>query len=665
VSVYNPVYRVEIWSGSTLRHAFGLNATKYVNSLRVKPGMTTTIGSFEITVPDADLTNNPGMYNNVLPFEDVSIWLGYNQISWAMMDLDSYAGQYYVYIPTADVSKFSVGQQVILRDDDSGPEIKTIAEINAAPGYLKMTEHLSDNYTTGANGKVYEAPDFSGKIETIKSSLDPDQGWVRTFIGRDYGECFHRVIKREAFNTGSTVIVQNIRNNCTGSIYGGLSTSNASIETDTQTGSLTLDNDSCQKGIKEISDFVNRDFYVDTNKVLHWFTRQSQTGSETYTTGSNIFDYTVTKDMSNVINDIYVFGTRNSAGITGSDIPVNHDDWTEADLTGWLAYINSGSGDVAASSGSSDIYKATGSRSINASDSHDFYSTYTYTVTLRKTLPSTVRLSSGDILHLYCGLYNNSNAGPNATNGPTQYLRLETSTSNYFECKLERSYGSADGPTWKEYNINVGATNEGVSTTGSTETNTGSYKWRRVGNPDWFNINSFAYIQVVTPNATNFGLVNYLDGFYLGTKFQYRTGSTSSQTAYGYRPYIYTDERLTSNEYCQNKAGTLLAAGSTPVTQIQLTTTGSPALQTGNRHQINIGSENISDYYELIDIEHNYEGGEFRTTCTFTDKKELRLIVPIINYPVQKAQETLSWWDVLLRQFTRFGPGPYKQYSSP
>jgi len=596
VSVYNPVYRVEIWSGSTLRHAFGLDSTKYVNSLRVKPGMTTTIGSFEITVPDADLTNNPGMYNNVLPFEDVYIWLGYT----------------------------NTGSSALLK----------------------------------------------GKIETIKSNLDPSRGWVRTFIGRDYGECFHRVIKREAFNTGSTVIVQNIRNNCTGSIYGGLSTSNTYIETDTQAGSLTLDNDSCQKGIKEISDFVNRDFYVDTNKVLHWFTRQSQTGSEIYTTGSNIFDYKVTKDMSNVINDIYVFGIRDPAGMTGSDWPTNHDDWTDtgsASLYMWESYVNSGSGNTYIFPGMYALEPATGSAALRTA--FDVVVGYPATGSFLCHITgsgssiwqkSSLMISDNDVLHFYFGT-ESTIGGITCSN---HRVRLETDQNNYFECLLENPTTSGT-VAWAERTINLGPTHEGISTTGSANQTTGSYKWQVVGNPDWFNINHLRVLCVGSVGAGSSTLILTIDGVYFGTKFQYHTGSTSSQTTYGYRPYVYTDERLTSNEYCQNKAGTLLAAGSTPVTQIQLTTTGSPALQIGNRHQIVIGAENISGYYELIDIEHNYEAGEFRTTCTFTDKKELRTIVPIINYPVQKAQETLSWWDVLLRQFTRFGPGPYKQYSSP
>jgi hypothetical protein len=664
VSVYNPVYRVEIWSGSTLRHAFGLNATKYVNSLRVKPGMTTTIGSFEITVPDADLTNNPGRYNDVLPFEDVNIWLGYQTISSSIIKNNAYAGQPYVALNLGEGHRFFIGQTVILKDDDSGPETKIILDIDygkTTTDFLQMTTDLLADYTTGANAKVYASPNFSGKIETIKSNLDPSRGWVRTFIGRDYGECFHRVIKREAFNTGSTVIVQNIRNNCTGSIYGGLSTSNASIETDTQTGSLTLDNDSCQKGIKEISDFANRDFYVDPSKVLHWFTRQSQTGSETYTTGSNIFDYTVTKDMSNVINDIYVFGIRDPAGITGSDVPVNHDDWTEGDTTGWTGRIISGSGPAGGQSitvyGDNTLGHATGSGSIHAG--MPWSGTYdSYVIWIRKQLPTTLFLTSEDVLHLYFGFSKDDIHYVYTT------IRLETDENNYFQTTLgeinSQWYANAFRP---ELTINLGPRYEGNSVTGSLDTFTGSYKWTRVGNPDWFNIQYFKLIGSGSHLSYPFSVST--DGLYFGVRFQYHTGSTSSQTTYGYRPYIYTDERLNNTQYCQNKAGTLLAAGSTPVTQIRLTTTGSPALQIGNRHQINIGSENISGYYELIDLEHNYEAGEFRTTCTFTDKKELRTIVPIINYPVQKAQETLSWWDVLLRQFTRFGPGPYKQYSSP
>ena len=47
-----PSYRFDFYSGSTLLHRFGEGYTNKVSSWRIKPGLTTAIGSFEVEIPD-------------------------------------------------------------------------------------------------------------------------------------------------------------------------------------------------------------------------------------------------------------------------------------------------------------------------------------------------------------------------------------------------------------------------------------------------------------------------------------------------------------------------------------------------------------------------------------------------------------------------------------
>lgn len=582
MSVLEPVYRVEIWSGSTLRHAFGLNTAKYISSLKVKPGMTATIGSFEISIPDVDIiSNNPGLYKDVQVFDDSYIWLGYN----------------------------NTGSLALLK----------------------------------------------GKIETIKSELDPNKGWVRTFIGRDYGECLQRIIGRERFSLDCGTIVINLRNKCTGSIYGELSTDNTYIESESTTGSLVRDNNSCFKDLKEISDFIDRDFYVDINKKLHWFTRQSTTGSDIFSTGSNILDYSITKDISNISNDIYVFGMRDTSGISGSDWPVGHISWTES-TTNWTGSIQSGSNpeQPITIELKADITPPTGSNYIRGYGVIGANSPVI--LKFRYIIPnSPIRLFSDDFLHLWYA-YNYTYQAYDARN---IRIRLETTTNDYFETLLENKHILNPLAQWVEHSLSIGPRYEGVSITGSADSVTGSYLWTRSGNPDWYNISSVCILASGSSTVAD-GFFGYFNGLYFGTRFQYYTSSTTSQTAYGFRPYVHHDEKLNSNEYCQNTAGTFLATYKDSITQIEITTTGSPTLALGNRYKISIGSENIDSYYELIDLEHRFESNQFISKCLFTDKKEIRTPVPIINYPVQQVVHQMDLWDALSQWATKRsrGKGP-------
>jgi len=355
------------------------------------------------------------------------------------------------------------------------------------------------------------------------------------------------------------------------------------------------------------------------------------------------------------MNNIYVFGVRDP-GFTGSDFPItspDHDYWTEAgsDIENWSATVNSGSGKISIPVEFTNLQYATGSWSILTNCNLGDGTSGVIELTL--TIPnSPIMLNDSDIVHLYSSGYISSGPGYHYIRDVN--IRLKTTDSDYFESLIEDQGAATPGGNWHERTLNCGPAYEGISSTGSIDTTTGSYKWERIGNPDWYNINKFEFVASgSTEFLNNFSL--HVDGLYFGTKFQYQTGSTESQTTYGYRPYVYQDNKLTSTQYCQNKAETLLAAGLTPVTQIELTTTGSPALQLGNRYQINIGAENISGYYELIDLEHRLEYGDFTSICTFTDKKELRTIVPIIRYPVQRAQESISFWEALQRVLIRLG----------
>ena len=137
----------------------------------------------------------------------------------------------------------------------------------------------------------------------------------------------------------------------------------------------------------------------------------------------------------------------------------------------------------------------------------------------------------------------------------------------------------------------------------------------------------------------------FFDGVYFGTRFQYETGSLSSQTAYGLREKVITNDIYNSNEYCKNASSTFLAENSTPTTQIEVNTIGQPELIMGNKYLLTLVSESIDSNYELIDLEQKWANDSFTSKCLFTNKKQMRIPIPLINYPVQVVKKEKSWRD--------------------
>ena len=495
---------------------------------------------------------------------------------------------------------------------------------------------------TGSGMGAFPWYQFKGLIDTKKIEYTEGQ-CIRTYVGRDDGEALFRILERRSFTgscSGSAVLLKD---------RAGLNASNVFIDNSTDVYNLVLSNDNCFKGLQEISDFNNKDFYVDTGSKLHWFERHSLTGAETFSVGTNIKSYRLFTDITDSKNDYFVFGMRDLAPLTGSDWPVNHDDWTQTETAGWVGWINEdavpGIDNECVILSSSAAY-ATGSWSMSCfTGASGFTNGMGLYTSLTKTIPNgPVMCNPGDVLHFYDGSYILG-----GTNLNSEFrIRLQTNTNNYFECKLESRYNlvGAAGQNWLEYIIELGPSNEGISITGSKDTNTGSYKWTRVGSPDWYNINSVKlWTYHVHDGALGQSTV-YIDGLYIGTRFQYRSGSTGSQIAYNYRPEVVIDSKYNSNLYCKNVAQTLLAQNSGSTTQVELLTTGSPNLQIGNKHAITIPAENLnSTYLELIDLEHIFNNDGYTVKCLFTDKPQLRIPIPIINYPVQvfKFHREFDW----------------------
>jgi len=562
-----PVYIVQLISGSTVKHTFSSGGENKIRSLSVKPGMTTTIGSFELTVPDitGSLTV-PGAFKDIKPFDDIKIWYGYEgQVS------------------------------------------------------------------------THDNPDFAGKIETIVSNLDSNEGYTRTFIGSDYAECFTRVLANRGFiNLSGDTIAQYLRNLCTGSTVGNLSSSNDYMAGDANTYTLVLNNEPVMSGIKEYADKASIDTMVTWNKYFRDFYRQENTGSETFVLGTNILDYSITRELKDIKNDIYVFGMRDDSEINGSDEPMNHDLYTETDIgLNWSAAVYSGSGTHGLVPTQSNLADTVASGSYNTLVScniGDEDCTVWAEVAIEPRM-----LTDGDFVHFYCYPDNVLDISLSSVKTSGSVI-LYTNADNFFVCQLEGANRKQSGIPFQassatEYTINVGPNYEGVSETGSYGTQTGSYKWERIGNPDWFNITSVGFTQGIKPATAGLDNANmFIDGFYIGTKYQAHVSDSESIDKYGLRKHIVTSKDYISTYHCTLVANSILDAYKEPVVEVSLTTTGSQNLNLGYMYPMLFPTDNINEYMQLIDLEHTLDDSGFLSKCVFTNKKELRSVTPFRKY---------------------------------
>ena len=497
---------------------------------------------------------------------------------------------------------------------------------------------------TGSGLSLPSSPQFMGKIDSKQVNFS-NEGYIRTFIGRDFGEALFRTLERRGFTGSAYNTIVTLKDDA------GLDSSNTYISATGNIYPLTLVNDNCFNGLKEVVDFDNRDFYVDTGSRLQAFERQSIISSQTILEGTDILSYRLFKDLTEVYNQYYVFGMRDPADFTGSDLPANHNDWTETSTGSWTGWIKSGSGPAEGTSVTLTLDATdakTGSYCIqlasNVGDVTDDTAEFYMLKVVSGSGPSGyIKLNDNDFLHIY----SNHRYNVVGVSVLTPVIRLETNSTNYFECKLEAEtqIAVANGDLM-ERKILVGPSYEGVSATGSNNTFTGSYKWTRIGNPDWYKIGYFRLYATQSPWSL---ITNYLkynvDGLYFGTRFQYETGSPTSSDSYGFRPKVVMDDKYTSNQYCTNVGATLLAENSTLTTQIELITFGVEDLVVGTLYPISIFSENILAYYDLIDLEYILDDTGLTARCLFTNKKQLRTPIPLINYPVQVVKKEFNLRD--------------------
>jgi len=581
---YQPIYRIIIYDdtghAAQITHIFGTGSIERpaVSSFRIKPGLTSAIGSFELEIPDTGSDANRMCSGSA--FKDI--------------DVHNLVHFYYGYTGSG----------------------------------LSITP---ENVTK---------PMFVGRIDTKEVSYS-ENGCIRKFTGRDLGAELFNTRERRAFTGTCVGIIQDVRSGS------GLTGGDDFISLLNDADYYTVATGTPFDVVKEVCDFNNKDFYIDTGSTsyIHYFDRQYYNDTSTpFIEGTNIFSYRYIKDLTPVRNDIYVFGVRDSNNTTGSDIPTNHLDFSHS-ITNWTGSFRINNGAKTSLTPTTDAtYYATGSGPSMFVDCGSISVTgQPYELWLRRNLTSSVALNDGDTLHVF---YGSTNSSAQASNLQFK-LMLGSTEADYYSTDIEETnlFWTTDAQRL-ELDINVGPSNGGSSVLAAPGQATGSHKWTRIGNPDWYAIN---YIQLyhkftLTPGPLASVRI-YLDGVYLGTTFQFHSEDTGSISLIGRRTEVINNNRVNSRKYAQTTAETKLNILKIAPIQIEMQTITRPYI-IGTQYPITLKTEDVTgSLFELIDCEHNWQNGQLTSKCIFTDQKELRTPIPIINFQAQMAEYKRSVWE--------------------
>ena len=455
-------------------------------------------------------------------------------------------------------------------------------------------------------------PTFMGRLGSIGNSVSETS--IRSYSGKDLGEVLDRRLKTKRWiATDAWLIAIELANE--------LGMDSGYIDSDTNDVTLQVENKKYSDVMRILGEYwinsttqVNKDFYGEYNAnnstgSLKWKTRPIRTvGVETLTTGSNIINYSVVRNINEVYNKITQYGFKNKSLPTGGDEwteTYSGSDWTWTKLTGTILYTSSafpqcGARQItctSAFSGVGDdwatIFKWTGSAAISpfVYENLNFYARTNYPATI---VTKTVRLLAPD-------------------------------TSNYFEAVIPSIHNVADANKWDLNSLAVGPTEDyNAITNPNAVWNSGALGG---GTPNWEDIRGIEfYITFDAGDGTEY--VN-IDGVHFNLGYFSNTSEDStSQAAYGIREIVYSDDRLRSDAECESRAKALLSQKKDPPVQLTILMTGSKNVFIGDRITMNLPAENINNLnFDVIQVEHSMSP-QFYSTVTMGSVERQRTVIP-------------------------------------
>lgn len=451
---------------------------------------------------------------------------------------------------------------------------------------------------------------FAGRIESIQNQWAKDQ-YVRTFSGHDLGEVTTRLLWHQNNSDSHTAheIVDHWRINC--GLADGL------VDADATVVEIISSESNYQSLLKTVSDYsgiITKDWYVDVDNKLVWKARPLRSGANVsiLTVGDNILSYNLTRDLSEVYNNIYGFGASeptkpgtlvsgetctNELDIAATDIPTDHKALEET-LTDWTYDSNDDAAVLAQyNPGHPNTQKGIDFRVVAMTGLADEW------MWVSRAISPCIRVKDSARLNYFFQY-----AAAPAVLTDFEVRLLAPDTSNYFFMNVPAADWPVDGATGKHLHPDLGPAYES-----SAADNT----WIRIGSPSWYDIEGLTFY-MQWDNDADIPFATWFDAIYFSSlRWHDYDADIGSTIAYGVRDLVVTDDRLHSNTEVSKYLLMLKAKHKDPFLQLDVVTPMDVNLLVGDQLQVTIPNENLpATKFDVIRVEHTMDSNGFFTKPT-------------------------------------------------
>lgn len=430
------------------------------------------------------------------------------------------------------------------------------------------------------------------RTEEVKFESTPLENYA-TVSGRCWGEkLFRQVVTKTYASQKGEAIVKDLLD-----YYSGLSHVRDSVElvenTSTTYSLLEYENTpvwDILRAIAESSDnsgVIGYDFRVAPDGKFEFFSR-----------GSKISSVSLSEKIEESLYSKNIFGVRNRVWIFGAadkSVPLDKDAWTES--------LGPSDGFWSVGAGSSVLLdysnKLLGSASIKLeAPGSNYYAAVLFTLDSGKEVDANLY----PVLNLFLAL--------DSTFSGNIYINLEDTSA-----VIAQYAGSVSANNkWCQVQVKCGSENAG--------------NWNVGSGFDWSHVKKVTiYCDFPTTGGGNFWVDSM---FFGGRRYSSMKEDSTSQSAYGLRMLVDTDEELYSDNECELRAKAVLANKKDPAEYLTVKSTvidyGSTPLLPGDKISVVLPNEHINGYFRIISVDYEVDS----KTQTLTISLELGREVPLL-----------------------------------
>jgi len=210
---------------------------------------------------------------------------------------------------------------------------------------------------------------------------------------------------------------------------------------------------------------------------------------------------------------------------------------------------------------------------------------------------------------------------------------LAPDTSNYF---IYHPYFMSSGSEWVNADIPLGEDNE-------YNASNPNGVWDKVGNANWKDLRAIDFEWGELPTQETWLAVDGLH--FTEQRFKAVAQDTGSQSAYGLRELVETDEELYNDTECSYRANALLNHLKSPTEHITVKTTvldyGSTPVLAGDRIYVSLPNEGVAGYYRVESVEYHVDAKTQTLEVTLELGRETPLLADYL-YALRSKTDHLS-----------------------